>query len=71
MITALGSLASQLGCYRVVMGTKIPHPCGDPELTAEQDHHLRREIVLTALNILETEISEPIVVTPNPAFTSG
>ena len=70
-ITAMSMMAKQLGANRVVTGTKIPHPCGDPNLSAEADLTLRREIVKTALNAFQTDVTSPTIFTPNIQYTSG
>ncbi len=70
-ITAMAMMAKQLGTNRVIMGTKIPHPCGDPNLSPEADKALRREIVKCALSALQAEVSGPTIFTPNITYTSG
>jgi glycine/betaine/sarcosine/D-proline reductase family selenoprotein B len=67
----MAALAKQMKSNRIVVGTKIPHPCGDPNLPAEADFALRREIVRTALKILQTEVSGPTVLVPDISYTSG
>jgi hypothetical protein len=34
-------MGKQLGVNRVIVGTKIPHPCGDPTLPPEADKMLK------------------------------
>jgi glycine reductase len=71
-ITAMAMLAKQFGANRIIAtGTKIPHPCGDPNLPAEGDKALRREIVKCALGALETDVEGPTVLVPNVTCTSG
>ena len=70
-ITAMSTMAKQLGVNRIVTGTKIPHPCGDPNLPAEADKALRREIVKCALATLQTDVSGPTIFTPNITYTAG
>ena len=70
-ITAMTSIARQLGAKRIVSGTKIPHPCGDPNLSAQNDKSLRREIVKCALGALQTDVTGPGVFQPNITYTSG
>ena len=71
LVTAMSTMAKQLGVNRIVTGTKIPHPCGDPNLSAEADKALRREIVHCALRALQTDLSDPTVFTPNITYTTG
>ncbi len=71
LITAMTMLGKQIKANRIVTGTKIPHPCGDPTIPAESDWTLRREIVRCALSALQTEVSSPTVFTPDVKFASG
>ncbi len=70
-ITAMTMLAKQTGANRIVQGTKIPHPCGDPNLPPEADLALRREIVLTAFKALQKDVAGPTVFNPDITYTSG
>ncbi len=58
------SLAKATGIGRIVTGAKIAHPCGDPELSNEEDIALRRRIVKCALQALQTEVEGPTVFIP-------
>lgn len=70
-ITAMTMQAMQTGANRIVAGTKIPHPCGDPNLAAKDDAVLRRKIVECALGALQTDVVGPTVFMPDITFTSG
>ncbi len=70
-ITAMTMLSKQIGANRVVTGTKIPHPCGDPSLSTEHDKALRRAIIECALGTLRADIKGPTVFVPDVTFTSG
>jgi glycine/betaine/sarcosine/D-proline reductase family selenoprotein B len=63
-ITAMAQLAQQVGAARVVVGRKIPHPCGEPGLPAELDHKVRHEIVAAALEALRTPVEAPTIFRP-------
>ena len=63
-ITSMTTMAKNTGANRIIAGVKIPHPCGDPGLSPEADHALRREIVKTALEALGTDVSGPTVFNP-------
>lgn len=67
----MATLAKQMKSNRIVTGTKIPHPCGDPNLPIEADQALRREIVKTALKALQTGVRGPTVFVPEISYTSG
>jgi len=71
IITAMTKMATQVGANRIVAGTKIPHPCGNPELSEEGDLALRREIVKSALQAIQTNVTGPTVFEPNIALVSG
>lgn len=64
-ITTMNILGKQIGANRVVTGIKVNHPCGNPELPAEADLALRREIVKSALNALQTDVGEPTIFVPD------
>ena len=70
-ITAMSMMAKQLGANRIITGTKIPHPCGDPTLSPEADQALRRAIVNCALEVLQRDVEGPTVFAPDVTFTSG
>jgi len=63
-ITAVFSLAEQMGVSRIVKGVNIPHPCGDPKLPAEKDRQLRKRIVEAAFKALQTDVNEQATFTP-------
>ncbi len=67
----MSAMGKQLGANRVITGTKIPHPCGDPTLSQEADKSLRREIINCALSALQTDVDGPTIFTPEVSFTSG
>ena len=70
-ITALTMLGKQVGANRIVTGTKIPHPCGDPGLPPEEDLALRKKIVESAFEAVQTEVKDPTIFVPTVSFTSG
>ena len=70
-ITAMSMMAKQLGANRLVTGIKIIHPLGDPNLLAEADLALRREIVKTALSALQTEVDSPTIFVPDVTLATG
>lgn len=70
-ITAMTKMATQVGANRIVTGTKIPFPCGNPDMSEEADLALRREIVKCALKALQTEVSGPTVFMPEITQLTG
>jgi betaine reductase len=70
LITPMTMVGKQTGANRVLTGTKLPHPCGDPRLPEESDRALRRELINTALKALQTDVDGPTVFVPNITFTS-
>ena len=70
-ITAMTKMAMQTGANRIIAGTKIPHPCGDPNLSAEADLALRREVVKCALQALQKDVNGPTVFVPDITYTAG
>ena len=50
---------------RVVKGVRVEHVCGDPNLNEENDQHLMRRIVETALLSIRTEVMGPTLFDPD------
>jgi glycine reductase len=50
-----------VGANRIVPTVAIPHPLGNPALTAAEEKELRRNLVLKALRALETEVHGQVV----------
>ncbi len=70
-ITAMSSMAKQLKVNRIVTGTKIPYPCGDPSLSAEADLMLRRAIIQACLTALASNVKTPTVFAPEITIAAG
>jgi glycine reductase complex component B subunit gamma len=60
----MAQLAQQVGASRVVVGRRIPHPCGEPSLPGEFDFKIRKEVIEAALSALTTSVSAPTVFRP-------
>lgn len=56
-------ISLSVGANRIVPTVSIPHPLGDPALSADEEKQLRRDLVERALKALETEVSEQTVFT--------
>jgi glycine reductase len=52
-----------VGANRILRGQSITCVVGNSVLTREQEKSLRRKYVLRALEILETEVTEPTIFT--------
>ena len=50
-----------VGANRIVPAIAIPHPLGNPELSAEEEYELRRHLVDKALVALTTEVTEQTI----------
>jgi len=61
LITALTTLAEDVGAPRIIQGVRIPHPCGNPTLPSDRDREMRKRIILTALKALQTPIQESTI----------
>lgn len=45
-----------VGANRIVPTIAIPHPLGNPALSAEDEYNLRKKLVLKALRALQTPV---------------
>jgi glycine reductase len=54
-ITPVTPVARAVGSNRIVTARAIVHPLGDPELPAAEEKVLRRQLVMQALAMLQTE----------------
>lgn len=50
-----------VGANRIVPTVAIPHPLGNPELSAHEEKALRRKLVEKALLALSTEVEDQTV----------
>ena len=46
---------------RIVVGVRIPYPCGDPSRPPEAERALRRRLIETALRALQTPVERSTV----------
>ena len=53
-----------VGANRIVPTVAIPHPLGNPELTADEEKVLRRDLVEKGLRALETPVDGQVVFEP-------
>lgn len=49
-------ISMTVGANRIVPAIAIPHPFGNPKLSAEEEYGLRKQIVEKALKALTTEV---------------
>jgi betaine reductase len=57
-MATITTISESVGANRIVPTVAIPHPVGNPQLNAEDEHALRKEMVKRALDALATEITE-------------
>lgn len=50
-------ISKTVGANRIVPSIAIPHPLGDPAISAAEEKLLRRNLVLKALAALETAVT--------------
>jgi glycine reductase len=50
-----------VGANRIVPAVAIPHPLGNPALTADEEKKLRRKIVQQALDALQSDVDDQTV----------
>jgi betaine reductase len=66
LLCNLVSIALRVGAPRIVPTRGIPYPTGDPELSPDQEHAWRRQLLERALQAVATPVSEPTVFDGNP-----
>jgi glycine reductase complex component B subunit gamma len=62
VISTLLPLAQSVGPNRIVAGMGVTHPLGDPSLSREEERALRRQLVGRALDALQMDAQEPVVL---------
>ena len=50
-----------VGANRIIPTIAIPHPLGNPALSAEDEYTLRKKLVTAALNALSTEVEDQTI----------
>jgi glycine reductase len=60
-VTTLTSLAEENRANRIVAGVRIPHPLGNPLLTADNERSLRLAVTRQALDALTQPVEGPKV----------
>ena len=58
VVTTMTPVAIMVGPNRIVPGTGIAHPLGNPTLKPEKEKELRRTVVQKALESLQTDLTE-------------
>ena len=54
-------ISMTVGANRILPTIAIPHPLGNPALTAEEEKALRRDLVVKALDALATEVEDQTI----------
>ncbi len=54
-------ISQTVGANRIVPAVSIPYPCGNPELSKDQEFELRLGLMKKALLALSTEIEEQTI----------
>lgn len=57
-VTTMTPVAIMVGPYRIIPGTGISHPLGNPSLDQKAEKALRTAIVKKALEALQTDLKE-------------
>ena len=56
-MATITTISESVGANRIVPTVAIPHPVGNPSLSPEDEHALRKELVGKALKALTTEVT--------------
>ncbi len=60
-ICTVTPISLTVGANRIVPAVAIPHPLGNPKLSAQEEYGLRKKLVEKALKVLSTPVSEQTV----------
>lgn len=60
-ICSIVPISKTVGANRIVPSVAIPHPLGDPSLSLDDEHKLRRRLLERALDALATRVTEQTV----------
>lgn len=60
-ICTVTPISMTVGANRIVPAIAIPHPLGNPKLSADEEKVLRRSIVEKALKALETPVDKQTI----------
>lgn len=66
LVTCLTNVAEMVGANRILAGVAIPHPVGDPGLTAADEHAQRKRLLLRALEVLTVPVETPRLFAVGP-----
>jgi glycine reductase len=69
LLTAMVAIGTQVGAPRIVRGTRIPHPLGDPRLSLDMERSLRRRLLLKAFEAMRSPVTESTVFELNEVLT--
>ena len=60
-ITNMKAVAQVIGSNRIVPGIAITNPCSDVTLPEKEQKEVRKNIILRALEALETDVTEQTI----------
>ena len=60
-ICTVTPISMTVGANRIVPAIAIPHPLGNPKLSAEEEKELRRSIVEKGLKALQTPVDKQTI----------
>ena len=58
-LSTITTISESVGANRIVPTVAIPFPVGNPNLPADEEYTLRKEMVGRALKALTTEVDKP------------
>ncbi len=58
-MSTITTISESVGANRIVPTIAIPHPVGNPNLPANEEYALRKNLVERALTALQSDVSEP------------
>ena len=58
-MSTITTISESVGANRIVPTIAIPHPVGDPSLSEQEEHDLRKDLVDRALDSLSKDVESP------------
>jgi betaine reductase len=61
-VSTIVPLAESIGPNRIIAGRAVTHPLGNPELSPDAEKEFRRGLIRKALDLLQTDTEQQMIV---------